>query len=345
MNTTHIKNIPIIDFTDFSDPEKKAIIAEEVGKGLKEFGFIALKNHGIDPHWFNEAYREAGKVFALTPEQKQIYIRNDMGNQRGYMPLNGETHPDSPELADFKECWQVGRAGTPNIFPAENKDFDGAATILFNYLEHIGVKVVEALDIYLDAKGYLRSLVEEKSGRKIGTHLQRYIHYPPLTDPKAFRNGIAMRGTEHRDLNLITLLPTSTNEGLEILTRSGEWLRVNVPPGLIIVNAADMLRVITEGLEKEIPSTPHRVVGEAELAKQSRYSMPMFIHPNHNLPLINLATGRNVVINGKEVTEAGIFVYERLKAILKNIEMPDYETWRKENWPFVLDLKSNSYEL
>lgn len=338
MDITKIKNIPIIDFADFDNLESRHKIAEEVGKGLKEFGFIALKNHGIEAAYFDSAYKEITKIFALSNKEKQTYIKPEMGNQRGYLPLNGETHPDSPELADFKECWQVGRPNTPNIYPTQVPKFEFVNINLFDKLENIGVKVVEVLDIYLEANGYLKDLVRGKSGKLIGSHLFRYICYPPLKDLSAFKNGIAMRGTEHRDLNLITLLPTSTNEGLEILTRDGEWLRVNVPPGLIIVNAADMLYSITRGLDKEIPSTPHRVVGEQKLASQVRYSMPFFMHPNHYLPLKNLATNQLIKINGQETAEAGIFVYERLKAILKDIEMPSYEDWKESNRIFTEQL-------
>jgi isopenicillin N synthase-like dioxygenase len=337
MNKIEIENIPVIDFSAFSDSSKQREVANALGESLRKFGFVAISNHGIDPSLFEANYNLLEEVFKLPSGIKNKYKRNDMGNQRGYLPLNGETHPDSPQLADYKECWQIGRGSLPNIFPEEVPDLEEASLWLFHEMECIGIKLMEALDLYLGADGYLKSLVI-KDNKMIGTHLMRNIHYPPITGLKGLKDGLFIRAAEHLDLNMITLLPTSTNEGLEILKKDRTWLRVNVPPNCIIINACDMLHAITKGLDKEIPSTLHRVVGEPELAKQPRYSIPFFVHPSHLLPLTNLKTGKPIQIKGVDVIEAGIYVYYRLKAILKDIEMPTYEVWKKENLRFIVKL-------
>jgi isopenicillin N synthase-like dioxygenase len=98
-----------------------------------------------------------------------------------------------------------------------------------------------------------------------------------------------------------------------------------------------MLYLITKGTDKEIPSTPHRIIADSELAKESRYSIPFFMHPNHNMPLINLKTKKPVIApNGKEMTESAMYVHWRLQNILPAGTVPDYETWKKGNDPFIV---------
>ena len=49
--------------------------------------------------------------------------------------------------------------------------------------------------------------------------LLRFIHYPPLTgdeDPEA------VRAAAHEDINLITILPAATADGLQVQTMEGD---------------------------------------------------------------------------------------------------------------------------
>jgi isopenicillin N synthase-like dioxygenase len=95
----------------------------------------------------------------------------------------------------------------------------------------------------------------------------RLIHYPPLAQDAP---PGAIRAAEHEDINLITLLPEGTSQGLEVLSRDGTWLPVVNQGDLLVVNAGDMLMRLTNGA---IPSTTHRVVNPTG-PNVARYSMP-----------------------------------------------------------------------
>ena len=61
-----------------------------------------------------------------------------------------------------------------------------------------------------------------------------------------------------------------------LLTRKGEWLPIDPPPGALVVNIGDMLDRLTVS---HLRSTTHRVVNPSgEAARRSRYSMPFFLH-------------------------------------------------------------------
>ena len=107
-----------------------------------------------------------------------------------------------------------------------------------------------------------------------GNSILRAIHYPPVTD----RVPGAVRAAQHEDINLITLLLGSDEEGLEILARDGSWVPVTSIADTIVVNVGDMMQRLTN---HALPSTPHRVVNPpGSRSREPRYSIPFFLHPN-----------------------------------------------------------------
>lgn len=101
-----------------------------------------------------------------------------------------------------------------------------------------------------------------------GECLLRSIHYP--ANPPEDRLWAAA----HTDIDLFTILPRATAEGLQVLNKDGVWIDVRVPENAFIVNGGDMLENLTNGLFK---SSQHRVVANGK--NSERYSMVIFIHP------------------------------------------------------------------
>ena len=104
--------------------------------------------------------------------------------------------------------------------------------------------------------------------------LLRVLHYPPLSGDEP---AGAVRAAAHEDINLLTLLPVSSEPGLQVRGRDGEWQDVPGRPGDVIVNSGDMLQ---EASRRRMPSTSHRVINPVgEAAKRSRVSIPYFMAP------------------------------------------------------------------
>ncbi|MEL6133128.1 MAG: 2OG-Fe(II) oxygenase family protein, partial [Bacteroidota bacterium] len=96
----------------------------------------------------------------------------------------------------------------------------------------------------------------------------------------------AVRAAEHEDINLITLLIGASAEGLEVLTKEGNWLPANPEPNQIVINVGDMLQRLTNN---RLKSTTHRVVNPPKARMhEPRYSMPFFLHPKSNMDLTSL---------------------------------------------------------
>jgi len=104
--------------------------------------------------------------------------------------------------------------------------------------------------------------------------LFRTIYYPAFdgTEEKG-----AVRAAAHGDINLITLLPSASEDGLQVQDIEDNWHDVPCDFGNISINAGDMLDMATKGY---YPSTVHRVINPNE-PKQStpRMSLPLFLHP------------------------------------------------------------------
>ena len=125
----------------------------------------------------------------------------------------------------------------------------------------------------------------------------RIIHYPPLDSDVT--DG-AIRASAHGDINLITVLPASSQSGLQLLLKSGDWMDIKCDPGWLVINSGDMLNECSGGY---YPSTIHRVINpKGESTKLPRYTMPVFIHPRDEVILSNKYTARS-------------FLDERLKEI------------------------------
>jgi len=71
--------------------------------------------------------------------------------------------------------------------------------------------------------------------------------------------------------------------GLEVQTKSGEWVSVTALPEQLVINVGDMLQRLTNN---KLRSTIHRVVNPPkEDWDKPRYSIPFFCHPKSEMSL------------------------------------------------------------
>ena len=131
-----------------------------------------------------------------------------------------------------------------------------------------------------------------------GDSLWRLINYDALdgSEPQD-----AVRSHEHRDVELLTLLPTATGSGLQIRTDEG-WLDVAGDAEELIVNAGDALELLARSHGHHLPSTVHRVMN---CDGQRRISAPFFGHVH-----------RAFVLDPTSGLTEGAFLDQRLAEII-----------------------------
>ena len=117
------------------------------------------------------------------------------------------------------------------------------------------------------------------------TNLLRIIHYPPLRDDD---DKNAIRAGAHEDINLITVLISGSEPGLQVINANGDWVDVKSDPGWLVINIGDMLQECSGGY---YPSTTHRVINPTG-NNVSRFSMPFFLHPRDEVKLSDIHTAK-----------------------------------------------------
>jgi len=252
-------------------------LADELGRSFSEYGFAVICNHGISEELVERVEAMQKALFALPAETKLAYAIPGGGGARDYTPFGKEIAKDA-KVHDLKEFWHVGRslpeghplAATmaPNVWPEELPGFKETMEAIYAAFEKAGDRILRAIALHLGLpEDWFVPTVED------GNSVMRLLRYPPL--PEGSEEG-AVRAAAHEDINTITLLLGAEEAGLELLTRKGEWLPIDPPPGALVVNIGDMLDRLTVS---HLRSTTHRVVNPSgEAARRSRYSMPFFLH-------------------------------------------------------------------
>jgi isopenicillin N synthase-like dioxygenase len=132
---------------------------------------------------------------------------------------------------------------------------------LIDHLDAYSCKLQLALSQFMGQNDdYLENMTQD------GACLLRALYYPKNPKPGQFW------AAEHTDIDLFTILPMATEEGLQIL-RDGKWIDVKVPPNAFIINGGDMLENLSNGFFK---SSVHRVISKPNV---ERFSIVYFVHP------------------------------------------------------------------
>lgn len=247
--------IPVVDLKDYSDPSKRDAFISSITQAMHEVGFFGVVNTGIDEDALQEAYVATQMFFNGETALKQEIFDANLNGQRGYVP--SETAQGAAKK-DFKEFVHIGR--TANLWPN------------WTDLQSPTEKLIQSLDSHSEIlqKVFAEILGEHEdffvNTTRTGECLLRLLHYPPTDDPTT------VWAAQHTDIDLFTILPIATEEGLQVL-HENVWIDVKVPSQAFIVNVGDKLQNLSNGYFK---SSVHRVVAKPGV---ERFSIVYFVHP------------------------------------------------------------------
>ncbi len=274
-----MSQIPTFNLPDFE--QRVAALGHELGRAARDTGFFCITGHGIAPLLVNEMFTQSTQFFAQTLAAKDALSIRHSPHNRGYVAL-GEERLDASKPGDVKAAFNIALdlppddpdvlAGRPfrgvNVWPDATTLPDFRATMLayFDACHRLGMRLHRALAHDL---GVAENFFDDKLDQPLAT--LRLLHYPPR--PERFEAGQIGAG-EHTDYGNITLLATDDAGGLEVRTRSGEWISPPTIAGALICNIGDCLMRWTNDI---YVSTPHRVVNPID---RERYSIAFFLDPN-----------------------------------------------------------------
>ena len=248
-----------------------------MGEALEDIGFAILTGHGIGAEFYQTAEEKVIQLFETTSvEERMKYEAKRFGSvNEGYFPIKETTiiHPDLVEgwvfcrrafdlceKTDYVEGDFWAKAGFEPIF---------REVVLAQ--EKLILPIMQSILHYLgaDVNLYDQKLTATNFGFRIN-------YYPPISEADDASGAGRMLG--HEDVDLFTFLPAQKVDGLQVFNRQNrKWVRLNAPPGSIIINTGDYMQMITND---RLPSTTHRVgkPHDKSLYSKARVSFPMAVY-------------------------------------------------------------------
>ncbi|TFK50256.1 putative gibberellin 3-beta hydroxylase [Heliocybe sulcata] len=271
--------IPIIDIKGiFSDDIKdRQAVAEQVREAASRIGFFYAVNHGIDARYKEDTFDQARRFFSLSMEEKMKVWTGLVPNEYvGYHPLEGYNR-NHRKYNDLSEAfnWAYDAQFDPgavakdrpstSIWPENLPEFKETLYAYHTQLLTLARKMTRmfALALHMPEDYFDEYVKRPEAGMRI-------LHYPEqegsAKQSPNDQNGIGA----HTDFECFTMVTQDDCGGLEVLSKSGEWVRAPPVPGALVVNIADCFMRQTNDF---FVSTVHRVINKSG---KERYSCPFF---------------------------------------------------------------------
>lgn len=252
----------------------------EFTHSLLTTGFGVVANHPISPKLIHEIYAEWQDFFASEAKHQYLFKKE---TQDGYFPMSVSEKAKGHDIKDIKEFFQIYPWGRyPNSISSRTMMlYEQMSALAAELLQWIEANTPTHISDHFSMP--LSQMIQDCPKTML-----RILHYPAFTGTE---EPGAIRAAAHEDINLITLLPAATQPGLQVKDTKGNWHDVACDPDTIVVNAGDMLQMCSQGY---YPSTTHRVTNpQGESVRAARLSMPLFLHPNSEVPLSDTHTAKS----------------------------------------------------
>jgi isopenicillin N synthase-like dioxygenase len=244
-------------------------IAAEVRRACEEVGFLTVVGHGVDAELIDEVAARAQAFFDLPDSEKERFrAPAATPGLPVYRPLGAEklgANADRKTSLDWGPSLEGVGWPSPELRDVYERYYGEmlrvAGTLMRSFALALGLDEHE-LDRFFDDRS--SSL--------------RVIDYP------AGAGGA--RAGAHRDYGCLTIIRSDAG-GLEVQTRSGEWLPVQASAAGFVVNIGDLMQRWTGD---RWVSTLHRVVG-AEGVSPRRQSLVFFHNPRNDAVIETLGDG------------------------------------------------------
>lgn len=258
-----------IKVVDYRSPDAPRLFTES----LRETGFAVLANHTVP---FDVVERLWAEWILFFKSERKWEFEYGEGEQAGYRSVAGSEIAIGASVKDIKEYFHFypwGRNPSPEDRIAMEL-FGAGSDLAGTLLQWVQQETPDRV-----RDGFAMPLPDMLNGSN--RTLLRIIHYPPLTGSE---EPGSIRAAAHEDINLLTVLPSANEPGLQVQDLDGNWHDVPCDPGTIAVNCGDMLELASGGY---YPSTTHRVLNPiGEGTNRSRVSTPLFLHPHDDVELL-----------------------------------------------------------
>ncbi|XP_069754424.1 uncharacterized protein [Narcine bancroftii] len=283
-------NFPVIDFGSFAldKPEPSANemnrLSTEVANAINEIGFMYFKNIGINDEQVFETMDICRKFFLLPKDIKEQYacVKSSDIPHHGWQCMSESLIPE--HVFDLKETFNLSVLASSETWPIkEAPEFSNRMESFFRILEGLSIRIMKVIALTLGVEPDFFLSRHQKIGSISNPTTIRAAYYPPIQ--KSFVKENQARCGEHCDYGTFTLLFQDKNGGLEVMSKSGQFIDAPYIPNTVLFMPADFLQRWTS--DRWI-ATKHRIqIPQTEEAlNRARQSIGFFYHPDHDATVV-----------------------------------------------------------
>jgi isopenicillin N synthase-like dioxygenase len=280
--------VPVVSLAGVEDPRHREEVARQLGEALRRSGFYIVVDHDVPRMLFEDLYAAALEFFRLPlaskvglgPVPGDKSRRGWTSNMRAAAGIGVETDEDAAEawaMNPYDEAlgWRDLDALEPRfraafVHPNRFPTVPGFRRNAVPYFAAMETQIhtllaLHALDLDLPPDHFTRLLHGGLTNLVVNYYPQQH------EAPKPNQSCLG----PHTDLGVMTGLMHSGQRGLQVVDRAhpDRWVAVPDQPGGIIVNAGDLLVLVSGG---RYQSALHRVVCPSN---EERISIPVFVQP------------------------------------------------------------------
>jgi len=266
--------VPVIDVSPIAASTDVPETIAAMGQACRDVGFFYVSGHGISKSVV-DALRAEADVYFASPTETKMTAPIDQ-RMRGYLPLDYASYPGEDRAAKSRqEGFWIGHdrpldaanpLDGPNYWPADQPALRTAMMAYFEAVETLAETLRRGFAMALGlAPDALDAMLEPSQS------LLKLNHYPPQENPTSISHiGVV----PHSDSGAFTVLWQDDHGGLEVQSKSGDWVGAPPIPDTFVINLGNVMQIWTDG---KFSSTPHRVINRGNA---DRYSIPLFVNPS-----------------------------------------------------------------
>ena len=278
------ENNYVIDFKDYGlsvkDPasvgrETLVALGKRIVDVFRTYGFCYLKNHGVDETKLQKYRRVSRNLFALPTELKEKYLFSP-DFKFGWLGIEGEhLNKDRPE--ELKQTFNYTPESVYESWPPVD-EFEDMSKDLFQDGADLAYRFCDVLSLGLELPMDFMRNAHKCIGKKNNASIIRTLYYPPLAPNLEIKPG-QLRLGEHTDYGTVSFVFQDDVGGLEVLSRSGEFMPADPIPGTTLVVIAALLQRWTSD---DRIATTHRIpIPKEEFRRKAlRQSVVWFLQPD-----------------------------------------------------------------
>ncbi|XP_051129468.1 protein DOWNY MILDEW RESISTANCE 6-like [Andrographis paniculata] len=253
-------DIPIIDL----GAADRAAVVNQIADACRHYGFFKVINHGVPKETTEKMLSTVREFYALPVEEKMKLYSEDM-SKTCRLSTSYIVNTESVNIwRDYLRihCYPLHKY-MPD-WPSMPPTFRDVASNYCTEVRKLGFRLQEFI---AESLGLPKDALWKIFGTEQAQHMSMN-YYPPCPQPD-LTYGLAA----HTDSDILTiLLPDAEVPGLQVL-KDGKWLAVKPHPDAFVINIADQLEAVSNGLYKSIW---HRVIANSD---KERISIASFICP------------------------------------------------------------------